>query len=133
MNDVIAGRTDIAFAVVQTAVGPAKAGRLRVLATTNPQRGRGPFGNLPTLAESFRGFEIVAWIGLMAPAGTPPEIVSALDREIGEVLREEETRRQIGQGGLEVDHEPPAAFAAIIQRDYSKYEKVIREAGIRIE
>jgi tripartite-type tricarboxylate transporter receptor subunit TctC len=133
LNDVVAGRTDITFAVVQTAIGPANANRVRALATTNPRRGHGPFGNLPTLAESFRGFEIVAWIGLMAPAGTPPHIVSALDREIDAVLKEEETRRRLGQGGLEVAHEPPAAFAEIIQRDYAKYEKVIRKSGIKVE
>jgi tripartite-type tricarboxylate transporter receptor subunit TctC len=133
LNDVVGERADLIFAVVQTAVAPARASRVRVLATTNPRRGVGPFAEAPTMAESFPEFQIVTWLGLMAPAGTPAGGIAALNREIGAVLNEEQARRQLGRGGVEVEHRPTAEFAEIIRRDYLKYERIIRETGIKAE
>jgi tripartite-type tricarboxylate transporter receptor subunit TctC len=133
LGDVVGGRADFIFAPVATAVPQVRANRLRVLATTNPRRGQGPFGDAPIVAETLPGFEIETWFGLLAPAGTPPALVAALSRELGEVLRDKDVSDRLAGGGVNVAHAPPEEFAAIVRRDYAKYERVIRETGIKVE
>jgi tripartite-type tricarboxylate transporter receptor subunit TctC len=133
LNDVIGGHADLVFGVVHTVAPYAQSNRLRVLATTNPRRGSGPFGSSPTMAETLPGFELVSWLGVMAPAGTPREIVTRLNREIAAALEQEDARKRIMDGGLEPAHGPPEAFAELIQRDYARLGKIIRETGIRVE
>ncbi len=133
LNDVVAERADMAFAVVHTAVPQVKAGRIRALATTDSQRGSGPFGDLPTLAETLPGFSIVSWLGVMAPAGTPPGIIARLNREIGAVLEDPAVKKRIEDGGLQAVHGTPQAFGELIRRDYARYGEIIRRTGIRAE
>ena len=86
MNDLIGGRIDLLLDVPNVALPQVKANRVRAIATTNPKRGTGPFGHLPTVNETLAGFEFEGWQGVLAPAGTPREIVERLNREIAAVL-----------------------------------------------
>jgi tripartite-type tricarboxylate transporter receptor subunit TctC len=104
-----------------------------VLATTNPRRGSGPFGGLPTVAETLPGFELVSWNGILVPAGTPREVVAQLNGVIAIVLEQPEVRKRITDGGFEPGHGTPEAFADTIRRDYAKYEKISRETGMRAQ
>ena len=133
MKDLIGGRIDLLLDVPNVALPQVQANRVRAIATTNAKRGAGPFGHLPTVNETLAGFEFEGWQGALAPAGTPREIVARLNREIVAVLGDDELRKRLSDGGLDAAPGPPEAFAAIMQRDYSRYAKIIREAGIRAE
>jgi len=133
LNDVVAGQADMIFAVMHTAVPQVKAGRVRALATTDAERRQSPFGVLPTLAEILPGLVLESWLGLVAPAGAPQDIVSRLNSEVNAVLTDPEVREQLSAGGLEPSGGTAAAFAALIRRDYEKYADIIRRTGIRAE
>jgi tripartite-type tricarboxylate transporter receptor subunit TctC len=133
LNDVIGERADLVFSPAQIAVAPARANRVRVLATTAPRRGLSPFGDAPTMAETLPDFEMLTWVGLVAPAGTPAGVIAALNREIGAVLADEEVRSKLGHGRLQVAHTSPEVFGEIIRRDHLKYGRIIRETGIKAE
>ncbi|MBI0539659.1 tripartite tricarboxylate transporter substrate binding protein [Roseomonas sp. KE2513] len=107
-----------------------RADRVRGLAMTSPQRSAlAP--ELPTVAEGgLPGFESAVWNGLLAPAGTPPEIVSLLSRRIVEAARRPETAQAYALIGAEVVASDPAEFAETIGRETVKWGRVIREAGI---
>lgn len=132
MTDLISGQVMLAFDAVSTAITHVSAKRVRAIATGTAKRGTGPpFGDLPTLSETFPGFELVTWQGIMVPSATPKEIVLRLNREIQAVLALEEVHVRLKDIGLERVAGSPEDFAAVIQRDYAKYSKTIREAGIK--
>ena len=133
LNDVAGERADLVFSPAQFALPPVRANRVRLLATTAARRGLAPFADAPTMAESLPDFELVTWLGLMAPAGTPADVVAALDQEVGAVLKDDEVRRKLGQGNLEITHRSPEAFGEVIRRDHLKYGRIIRETGIKAE
>jgi tripartite-type tricarboxylate transporter receptor subunit TctC len=133
LNDVIGGHADLIYGVVHTIVPQARSGRVKVLATTNPRRGIGPFGDMPTMAETYPGFDLVSWLGVVAPSGTTRDTISRLNRDIGSVLGEPGVKKRMAEGGLEVTASSSEAFAEVIRRDYAKYEAIIRKTGIRVE
>ena len=133
LNDVIGGHADMVFGVVHTVVPHARAGRLAVLATTNPRRGIGPFGDRPVIAETIPGFTLVSWLGVVAPAATPRATILRLNQDIASSLEDGEVRKKMATGGLEVAGGSPEAFSKIIRLDYAKFERIIRETGIRAE
>jgi tripartite-type tricarboxylate transporter receptor subunit TctC len=133
LNELIGGQVNLLFEVTNVAVPQARANKVRPIATLNPARGAGPFGELPTMGETFPGFEFVAWQGLFAPARTPREIVMRLNREIGSVLEDSEIRKRLADGGLGIGHGTVEAFEAQIRRDFATYGKIIRDAGIKAE
>jgi tripartite-type tricarboxylate transporter receptor subunit TctC len=104
--------------------------RVRGLAMTSLQRSAlAP--ELPTVAEQgLPGFESAVWNGLLAPAGTPPEIVATLSQRIVEAARRPETVRAYALIGAEVVGSSPAEFAETIARETAKWGRVIREAGV---
>jgi tripartite-type tricarboxylate transporter receptor subunit TctC len=133
MNDLIGGQINLLFDPANTALPQTKSGRVRAIATANLKRSAGPFGGIPTVSETLRGFELSGWFGVLAPAATPRTIISRLNREIAAVLEEDEVRNRLVDSGLEVAHGSPEAFAEIIRRDHAKYLKIVQEAGIKAE
>jgi len=132
LTDVIGGQVNIVFDAVNTALPQVKAGRVRALATSGARRS--PFlPDLPTLAEALPGFEMTGWQGIAAPAGTPRAIVARLNREIGGVLAQPDVRQRLTDAGLEVTTGTPEQFAEFIRAEHTKYERLIREAGIKAE
>lgn len=133
MKDLIGGEINLLFDVPNVVLAQVKANRVRAIATTNSKRGTGPFGHLPTINESLSGFEFEGWQGVLAPARTPREIVARLNYEVAAVLESSEVRKRLADGGLDVAHGSPEAFAEIIRRDHAKYSKIISDAGIKAE
>jgi tripartite-type tricarboxylate transporter receptor subunit TctC len=133
LNAVIGGEVNLLFDLVNVAQGQVKSGRVRAIASTNARRGIGPFGDLPVLAETIPDFELVTWHGVMVPAATPSDIVQKLNREIQWVLEQPDIRKRFADGGLDITGGAPEAFAAILKRDYEKYGKILKAAGIRPE
>jgi tripartite-type tricarboxylate transporter receptor subunit TctC len=132
MPDLLAGRLNLSFANIVNVVPLAKEGKLRALAVTSLKRSA-LVPDLPTMAESgFPGFNAVPWFGLLAPAGTPNDIVERLHRETVKVLAMADVRKQFDEFGLEPIGNSPAELAAIIKIETPEWAKVIKDAGIKL-
>jgi tripartite-type tricarboxylate transporter receptor subunit TctC len=132
MPDLLAGRISLAFANIVNVVPLAREGKLRALAITSIRRSTlAP--DLPTMAESgFPGFEAVPWFGLLAPTGTPREVLDQLHDETVRDLALPEVRGKFDELGLEPVGNTPAEFTAIIRKETPEWAKVIKDAGIRL-
>jgi tripartite-type tricarboxylate transporter receptor subunit TctC len=132
MPDLLAGRITMSFANIVNVVPLARQGKLRALAITSIKRS--PLTpELPTMAESgYPGFEAVPWFGLVAPAGTPQDIVERLHAETVKTLALPEVRRKFDELGIEPVGNTPAEFAAVIRREIPEWAKVIKDAGIKL-
>ena len=132
MPDLLAGRITMSFANIVNVVPLAREGKLRALAITSIKRS--PLApELPTMAESgYPGFEAVPWFGLLAPAGTPKDVVEKLHAETVKTLARPEVRKKFDELGLEPIGNTPAEFAAVIRKDIPEWAKVIKDAGIKL-
>ena len=133
MTDIIAGRVPLMFANASAAMPHVVSGRLRGIAVTSPRRVSVAQG-LPTLAESgVPGFEIGTWLGIIAPAGTPPEVVEKLNAELRRVLSLADVREKLHGQGFVLEDQTTAAFNQYIRQEQAKWGKVIQDAGIKAE
>lgn len=132
MPDLLAGRVDFSFANIVNVLPLAREGKLRALAITSRKRSAlAP--ELATMAESgFPGFEAVPWFGLLAPAGTPQDVLDKLHAETVKALGLPEVRKKFDDLGLEPVGNTPAEFAAIIKKETPEWAKVIKDAGIKL-
>lgn len=131
--DLIAGNIALTATGVITAMPYVRAGRVRVLGVTGAKRV--PIAaDIPTVAESgLPGYESVQWYGLLAPTGTPQEIVTRLHKETVGVLRAPGSRERITADGADVIASSPQEFAAFLKAETVKWAKVVRIAGIQPE
>lgn len=132
MPDLLAGRLTMSFANVVNVLPLAREGKLRALAITSIKRSAlAP--DLATMAESgFPGFEAVPWFGLMAPSGTPKDVLDKLHAETVKTLAMPEVRKKFDELGLEPVGNTPAEFAAVIKKEMPEWAKVIKDAGIKL-
>jgi len=131
--EVMGGQITMAITTISPVLPQARAGKLRVLAVTSGKRSS-QIPDVPTLAESgYPGFEVVNWYGVLAPAGTPPEAIERLHREVTRTVRTPETRERLIAAGLELVESTPAEYAAYRRRDLAMWAKMIKETGIRME
>jgi tripartite-type tricarboxylate transporter receptor subunit TctC len=133
LNGLMGGEINLLFDVVNIAVGHVKSGKVRAIASTAPKRGIGPLGELPVMAETIAGFELVTWHGMMVAPGTPRALLIRLNREFNAVLQQPEVRQRMENSGLQITGGAPEDFAAILKRDYDKYGAALRAAGVRPE
>ncbi|MFO1413137.1 MAG: tripartite tricarboxylate transporter substrate binding protein [Burkholderiales bacterium] len=133
LTDTMAGQTEAFFPTVVSGMPQVKAGKLRALAVTSAKRSP-LLPDVPTIAESgYPGFEVNGWYGLLAPAGTPPEIVAKLHDEVVKVLALPEVRDKIAADGAEPVGNTPAQFDAYIRSEAVKWAKVIQESGAKAD
>ncbi len=128
---VIGGQVEMMFDAVTTMNEQAKGGKVRALATSG--KTRSPVTpNLPTVSEAgVPGYEAVIWLGVMAPKGTPPAIVSKLNAEIAKVVNRPETREEWAKQGASAMAMPPDDFSKYVAADIAKWEKVIKVSGAK--
>jgi len=133
LNDLIGGQLSFMIENVPGTMPFVKQGKLRALAITSAQRS--PLDPaLPTMAEAgVPGYEVVGWNGLVAVAGTPPEIVARLQAEVAKALRLPEVRERLAALGAEPVGSTPAEFGAFISAERTRWGTIIREKGIRSE
>lgn len=132
-TDLIAGQVSMSFDTITPVLPHIKAGKLRALAVTTAKRSAA-LPEVPTLAESgLAGFDQGTWFGLLAPAGTPKEIVAKLNAEVVKILRMPEVQKRFAEIGAEPVGNSPEAMAAIIRSDTENYAAVVKKANIRIE
>jgi tripartite-type tricarboxylate transporter receptor subunit TctC len=133
LTDVLGGRVPVMFDGVITSLPHIKSGKLRPIAVASLTRSP-LLPDVPTMTEAgLPGFEAVGLAAILAPAGTPPEIVNKLNREIGAILRTPEVRDQFVAMGLDVVADTPAQFAAYLDSESKKWGKVIKDAKIQAE
>ncbi|SPA52247.1 Bug family tripartite tricarboxylate transporter substrate binding protein [Cupriavidus taiwanensis] len=131
MTDLLAGQVELMFDNLPSALAQIRAGKVRALAVTSPQRSP-VLPDVPTVQESgLPGYVVNSWFGLLAPAGTPPQIVARLQQAAAGVLAEPAVRQRIEQLGAMPGGDTPAVFAAILRADHEKWSRVIRQAGIQ--
>jgi tripartite-type tricarboxylate transporter receptor subunit TctC len=133
LNALIAG--DIAFSInhIPVVQGMVKSGRVRALATTGKKRSV-VFPNLPTLDEAgMKGFEANAWWGLFAPAGTPPDILQALNDALATALKDPAVRSTLEAQGDEVAFSTPKDFAAFVKHESEVWTKVVKRADLQLD
>lgn len=129
---VISGQVQIMFATIPAAMPHVKSGKVRPLAVTTAKRSQA-MPELPTIAEGgVKGYEAATWYGLLAPARTPQPVIARLHGETVKILAGP-TRQRLEAQGFEPDGGTPAAFAAYIKSEISKWAKVIKTAGIPAE
>jgi len=132
-NDLLGGHVPIAFNVLAPAMGNLQAGNLRAIATAGPAR-MSLLPELPTIAESgLPGFEAVLHYGLMAPAGTPADIIARLNRDLRATLSDPAVKARIAADGGDPLPSTPAEYAADIAKEEPKWSALIRRLGLRIE
>ena len=132
VTDLLAGQIPLMFVDISAVLGHVRAGKLRALGVTS--RNRTPLLDVPTIAEQgLPGFEVNAWFGLLAPAGTPREIVARLNAETAKVLRSGATLERLQGLGLAVDPGTPEDFAALIASELARWGSIARAAKIRAE
>ena len=132
--DVIGGQVMLMFDQVSTSDPYIKSGKLRPLAVSSLTRSP-LFPNLPTIDEAgVKGFEDITFNGLVAPVGTPREILVRVNEEVGQVVRVPALRNRFIERGIELKASAaPEEFTAYIKAEFDKKAKLARDAGIRLE
>ena len=132
LTDLIGGQVAVFIGNMPPTVPHIKAGKLRALAVTT--KGRSALmPELPTIADTLPGYETVAWFGVLAPAGTPPEVVNRLSAEIGKIARSPEMREKLTAMGAEPVGGTPEEFKAVIDRDIAKWKPLAQKVGIKVD
>ncbi len=134
VSDTLGGQVQILFTSLGGGVAQhLRSGRLRVLALTERQRSS-LLPGVPTMAElGYPGVETDAWYGVFAPAGTPAEVISRMNREINRVLALAEVRERLNAAGADVRGGSAEAFASEMRDDYARYGRIVREFGIQAD
>ena len=132
LTDLIGGQVAVFIGNMPPTVPHIKAGKLRALAVTTRSRSA-LMPELPTIADTLPGYETVAWFGVLAPAGTPPDIVNKLSVEIGKIARSPEMREKLVAMGAEPVGGTPEEFKAVIDRDIAKWKPLAQKVGIKVD
>jgi len=132
MQDLLGGQVRVSFAGIPNVMPHVKAGRLRALAVSTPQRSP-DLPDVPTVAEAgVPGYEATLWLNLAAPGGTPPAIVQRLHGETVKALQDAELRKSFRSAGVEASPLGPQELAAFMRAEYEKWGRVVRETGATV-
>jgi tripartite-type tricarboxylate transporter receptor subunit TctC len=133
VTDLIAGQIDVMFDNVPNVIQHVRAGKMKALAVSTATRSSlAP--EIPTVHEAgVPGYELSVWFGVLAPAGTPRDIVQRLNAEIAKILNAPETRDRILKQGVEVQTGTPEQFDAFVKTEVGRWAKVIKDAGIKAD
>jgi tripartite-type tricarboxylate transporter receptor subunit TctC len=133
MPDVVAGRVDFIFASLASVKQYLEAGSVRVLAVTAKERLK-ELPNVPTMTEAgYPSVFLDIWFGLVAPLGTPPDIVKVIHTDVDKVMRSPDVVKRLADMGLYVTTNAPEEFRAMIKGDIARLGQVVREANIKQE
>ena len=132
LTDLLSGQVNILFDLYNTSLPQIRAGKIRPVALTRPTRGL-PLPEVPVIAETLPGFILLGWHGVMLPAGVPRAIVEKLNHALGEALADKDVTKRVTDGYSEIAHTSPEAFGEILQQDFVKYARIVKDAGIKPE
>ncbi len=132
LTDLMGGQIQLATPNFAAAVALAREGKIRALAVTSKERNP-QLPDVPPAAEVLADFESAGWFGLMAPAGTPREVIEKVARDSAKITLTDEFRARLAQLGMEPVANTPAEFTSAIRVQSARWEKVIRERGIKAD
>lgn len=133
LTDVMSGNVDLYMSSVPTLIGHIRNNKLRPLAVTSAKR-VDDLPNVPTINESgFKGFDAVTWFGLLAPAGTPKDVIARLNTEFNTALQNPELRKKLGDEGADPAGGSAEQFAALIKDEIPRWGKVVKESGAKVD
>ena len=126
------GQVSMIFADLVTGLPQIKGGKVRALAVTSADASP-MLPGLPPMANAVKGFELVAWFALFAPAGTPPDIVKKLNAEVVKALARQDMRDKLAAAGLSVQTSTPEQLGAFQKTEIAKWAAMVKDAGIQPE
>ncbi len=133
MNDLLGGQVQLMFADAPTALTQIRAGKVRALGVASAQRSA-LLPDLPTIADSgLPGYEAYSWAGLLAPAGTPREIVAKISTDLQRVMTQPDVRQRLSEAGAEANPTSPERFGQMLRAEIEKWTKVVKAADIKAD
>ena len=134
MTDFLGGRISMMFDTTSNFVEHVKSGRLRALGVTGPRRSAAMPG-VPSISETpgLANYDMTLWLGVLAPAGTPKDIIARLQRDIAAVMSTPEMSKQMAEAGIEARTSTPHEFSALIRSDMAKWAGVVKRSGMQLE
>ena len=130
--DVTGGHSQMTFVPIPGAIALVQSGKLRALGVTSAKRSSA-LPDLPSIGETVPGYEMTSWNGLLAPAGTPPAVVTRLHAALMETLRTPAVREALARLAVDPFGNSPEEFAQALRADLAKWNKVIRAAGVTLD
>jgi tripartite-type tricarboxylate transporter receptor subunit TctC len=134
LTDVIGGQVTMNMPILVAALPHIRAGRLKALAVTSPNRSAAA-PEIPTMAEAagLPGYDATQWVGLVAPAGTPPDAIARINAELGRALQHPDVKERIANLGVDFAPATPEQFAADVRTDTAKWAALIKALDIRLD
>ncbi|MFC5496192.1 tripartite tricarboxylate transporter substrate binding protein [Caenimonas terrae] len=134
LMDMVSGTMDVMFDNLPSSMPQIKAGKLKALAVTSAQRSAA-LPDVPTIeqAAGLKGFDASSWFGLLAPAGTPPEIVNRIQQEVAKSLGTPAIKEKLLAQGAIPSGNTPAQFAQLIESEHRKWAKVVKDSGAKVD
>jgi tripartite-type tricarboxylate transporter receptor subunit TctC len=133
LSDLLTGQVQMLYSSIPSVVNPIKTGQLKALAVGSAKR-LASLPDIPTIAESgVPGYEAYSWVGMLAPAKTPKDIVNKLNAEIVDILKRKDVADKLNQQGAIPVGDTPEQFAAYIKAEIDKWGSVVRSANIKAD
>ncbi|MFW7343357.1 tripartite tricarboxylate transporter substrate binding protein [Pollutimonas sp. H1-120] len=133
VTDVMGGQVAVMFDTIPSSLPNAQAGKLKILAVSSPERSQ-LLPNVPTIAETgLPGYEVVGWAGLLAPKGTSSAVIEKINIAVNKILQTPEMRERFTGQGAEPAATTQSQFAALMKAEDTKWQKVIKESGIKAQ
>ena len=127
--DIISNKVQLIFDNLPSALEQSRGGSVRALGVTSPRR----WPDVPAVAETVPGFEVVGFYGISAPKGTPPEIVDILNKAVGEALKDPKVVARLAETGGIPKPMTPAEFGRLVADETEKWRKVVEFAGVSVD
>ena len=131
-RDMLGGRVPVAFVILNSALPHVRAGRLKVLAVTNPKRSQ-IYPDYPTIGESIPGYELISWAGFAVPGTTPKDVVQKLSADVLAALQSPEVRQKLTDYGLEVAPQGAAEFEAFMRSEAVRMSGIVRDTRFKLD
>src|SRR6266702_2358760 len=132
LTDLLGGQVDVMFDNLTSSIGHIRGGKLRALAVTTSTRYQ-ELPDVPTVQETVPGYEATAWFGIVAPAGTPREVVMRINGEVNRALAHTDVKEKLAQQGALARSWTPEEFGSFIHNEVVKWAKVVKASGAKVE
>jgi tripartite-type tricarboxylate transporter receptor subunit TctC len=133
LNDLVGGQVPLMFDTMLSAMPHVKSGRLKALAVTGANRSPAA-PDVPTVAESgLPGYQVYAWNGLLAPAGTPPQVIARLSEELKKALEQPSVQEKFSAQGFAATWTPPPQAASFVRAEVEKWTRTVVQSGAKVE
>jgi tripartite-type tricarboxylate transporter receptor subunit TctC len=131
--DLISGQIQFMFSLIPDSLPHIRSGKLRAIGIASPKRSPITPDTVPISEQGYPGFEVVGWFGVVAPAGTPKEIINRYNKEIVNVLSQSEVRERLSNMGMDVNTTTPEQFGTYISSEITKWATLVKNSGASVE